>query len=110
MCFLEDDGVFRIDRLESLITKGRPWAKAREAWALGAKMRTETALVQKPMEGTDSKIVMKQILVFTFTEQGSFVRELQEDPERCILEAEAFMKLVLAEVDTGVKTLSPCRC
>ena len=32
-------------------------------------LRTETALVQKPVEGTDSKIVMKQKLAFTFTEQ-----------------------------------------
>ncbi|KAF2606343.1 hypothetical protein F2Q68_00046296 [Brassica cretica] len=58
---LYEDGVFRIDRLESLVTES---------------LRTETALVQKPVEGTDSKIVMKQILSFTFTEQGSFVREI----------------------------------
>ncbi|WZZ68763.1 hypothetical protein YC2023_080133 [Brassica napus] len=58
---LYEDGVFRIDRLESLVTES---------------LRTETALVQKPVEGTDSKIVMKQILAFTFTEQGSFVREI----------------------------------
>ncbi|CAH2066805.1 unnamed protein product [Thlaspi arvense] len=58
---LYEEGVFRIDRLESLITES---------------LRTETALVQKPVEGTDSKIVMKQLLAFTFTEQGSFVREI----------------------------------
>uniref|UniRef100_M4DHY7 Protein kinase domain-containing protein n=1 Tax=Brassica campestris TaxID=3711 RepID=M4DHY7_BRACM len=58
---LYEDGVFRIDRLESLVTES---------------LRTETALVQKPVEGADSKIVMKQILAFTFTEQGSFVREI----------------------------------
>ncbi|XP_018455466.1 uncharacterized aarF domain-containing protein kinase At1g71810, chloroplastic isoform X3 [Raphanus sativus] len=58
---LYEEGVFRIDRLESLVTES---------------LRTETALVQKPVEGTDSKIVMKQILAFTFTEQGSFVREI----------------------------------
>uniref|UniRef100_A0A1J3H1J1 Putative aarF domain-containing protein kinase, chloroplastic n=1 Tax=Noccaea caerulescens TaxID=107243 RepID=A0A1J3H1J1_NOCCA len=59
---LYEDGVFRIDRLESLITES---------------LRTETALVQKPVEGgTDSKIVIKQIFAFTLTEQGSFVREI----------------------------------
>ncbi|XP_056849702.1 uncharacterized aarF domain-containing protein kinase At1g71810, chloroplastic isoform X3 [Raphanus sativus] len=58
---LYEEGVFRIDRLESLVTES---------------LRTETALVQNPVEGTDSKIVMKQILAFTFTEQGSFVREI----------------------------------
>ncbi|XP_024007505.1 uncharacterized aarF domain-containing protein kinase At1g71810, chloroplastic isoform X1 [Eutrema salsugineum] len=59
---LYEEGVFRIDRLESLLTES---------------LRTETALAQKPVVGTDSnKIAMKQILAFTFTEQGSFVREI----------------------------------
>jgi|AraCvinosormetaG_1042628.scaffolds.fasta_scaffold05191_3 hypothetical protein len=39
-------------------------------------LRTETALVQKPVVGTESNIAMKQMLAFTFTEQvylsGSF--------------------------------------
>ncbi|XP_010428019.1 PREDICTED: uncharacterized aarF domain-containing protein kinase At1g71810, chloroplastic isoform X2 [Camelina sativa] len=58
---LYEEGVFRIDRLESLLSES---------------LRTETALVQKPVVGTDSKIAMKQMLAFTFTEQGSFVREI----------------------------------
>ncbi|XP_010415891.1 PREDICTED: uncharacterized aarF domain-containing protein kinase At1g71810, chloroplastic-like isoform X2 [Camelina sativa] len=58
---LYEEGVFRIDRLESLLSES---------------LRTETALVQKPVVGTDSMIAMKQMLAFTFTEQGSFVREI----------------------------------
>ncbi|KAL0801574.1 hypothetical protein Bca101_056750 [Brassica carinata] len=100
---LYEDGVFRIDRLESLVTEVRldfiplrlsfactfACLLAAELVSLGwgcaylgkldvgyLSLRTETALVQKPVEGTDSKIVMKQILAFTFTEQGSFVREI----------------------------------
>ncbi|EOA33702.1 hypothetical protein CARUB_v10019887mg [Capsella rubella] len=58
---LYEEGVFRIDRLESLLSES---------------LRTETALVQKPVVGTDSNVAMKQMLAFTFTEQGSFVREI----------------------------------
>jgi aarF domain-containing kinase len=58
---LYEEGVFRIDRLESLLSES---------------LRTETALVQKPVVGTESNIAMKQMLAFTFTEQGSFVREI----------------------------------
>jgi aarF domain-containing kinase len=58
---LYEEGVFRIDRLESLLSES---------------LRTETALVQKPVVGTESNIAMKQMLAFTFTEQvylsGSF--------------------------------------
>ncbi|XP_010521117.1 PREDICTED: uncharacterized aarF domain-containing protein kinase At1g71810, chloroplastic [Tarenaya hassleriana] len=58
---LYEEGVFRIDRLESLLTES---------------LRTETSLVQNPVVDTGSRVVIKQMLTFTFTEKGSFVREI----------------------------------
>ncbi|WKA10837.1 hypothetical protein VitviT2T_028391 [Vitis vinifera] len=60
---LYKEGVFRIDRLESLLSES-------------LRARTERALVTKQMEGTDSRLVVKQILSFTLTEKGTFVREM----------------------------------
>ncbi|KAG4952343.1 hypothetical protein GLYMA_16G158700v4 [Glycine max] len=59
---LYKDGVFRIDRLESLVTES-------------LRAKTEKAIV-KQTEGTDSTMVMKEILSFTLTEKGEFVREI----------------------------------
>ncbi|XP_020224832.1 uncharacterized aarF domain-containing protein kinase At1g71810, chloroplastic [Cajanus cajan] len=59
---LYKDGVFRIDRLESLLTES-------------LRAKTEKAIV-KQTEGTDSRKVMKEILLFTLTEKGEFVREI----------------------------------
>lgn len=60
---LYKEGVFRIDRLESLLSES-------------LRARTERALVTKQMEGIDSRLVVKQILSFTLTEKGTFVREM----------------------------------
>ncbi|KAM7266189.1 hypothetical protein ACFE04_004086 [Oxalis oulophora] len=60
---LYKDGVFRIDRLESLLTES-------------LRARTEKPLVEKQTEDSDSRVVIKQILTFTFTEKGAFVREM----------------------------------
>ncbi|KAJ9675450.1 hypothetical protein PVL29_024394 [Vitis rotundifolia] len=54
---LYKEGVFRIDRLESLLSES-------------LRARTERALVTKQMQGTDSRLVVKQILSFTLTEKG----------------------------------------
>ncbi|XP_068502425.1 uncharacterized aarF domain-containing protein kinase At1g71810, chloroplastic isoform X2 [Phaseolus vulgaris] len=59
---LYKDGVFRIDRLESLLTES-------------LRAKTEKAIV-KQTEGTDSRMAMKEILSFTLTEKGEFVREI----------------------------------
>ncbi|KAG8369252.1 hypothetical protein BUALT_Bualt15G0132200 [Buddleja alternifolia] len=60
---LYEDGVFRIDRLESLLTES-------------LRARTERALVTKQVEDNDSKMAIKQILSFALNEKGSFVREI----------------------------------
>lgn len=58
---LYEDGVFRIDRLESLLSES-------------LRARTEKALVK--VEDNNSDVVIKQILSFTLTEKGAFVREI----------------------------------
>ncbi|KAL8226380.1 hypothetical protein R6Q57_016212 [Mikania cordata] len=58
---LYEDGVFRIDRLESLLSES-------------LRARTERALVK--VEESDSNEVIKQIMSFTLTEKGAFVREI----------------------------------
>lgn len=58
---LYEEGVFRIDRLESLLSES-------------LRARTERALVK--VEDNDSNVVIKQILSFTLTEKGAFVREI----------------------------------
>ncbi|KAF8026707.1 hypothetical protein BT93_F3244 [Corymbia citriodora subsp. variegata] len=60
---LYEDGSFRVDRLESLLTES-------------LRARTERALMKRQAEGNDSRMVVKQILSFTLTEKGSFVREI----------------------------------
>ncbi|KAG5525381.1 hypothetical protein RHGRI_031895 [Rhododendron griersonianum] len=60
---LYEDGLFRIDRLESLLTES-------------LRARTEKTSVKKNMEDKDSRIVVKEILSFTLTEKGEFVREI----------------------------------
>ncbi|KAM7507964.1 hypothetical protein LguiA_018417 [Lonicera macranthoides] len=61
---LYEDGVFRVDRLESLLSES-------------LRARTEKALVKSQTEdGDDSKVIFKQILSFTLTEKGAFVREI----------------------------------
>ncbi|XVF29905.1 hypothetical protein REPUB_Repub16aG0010700 [Reevesia pubescens] len=59
---LYKDGVFRIDRLESLLTES-------------LRARTEKALVKTQREA-NSRVVYKEILSFTLTEKGTFVREI----------------------------------
>ncbi|XP_059631476.1 uncharacterized aarF domain-containing protein kinase At1g71810, chloroplastic [Cornus florida] len=60
---LYKDGVFRIDRLESLLEES-------------LRARTERALVKKQVEDNNTRVVVRQILSFTLTEKGSFVREI----------------------------------
>ncbi|XP_022773461.1 uncharacterized aarF domain-containing protein kinase At1g71810, chloroplastic isoform X3 [Durio zibethinus] len=59
---LYKDGVFRIDRLESLLTES-------------LRARTEKALVKTQREA-NSRVVFKEILSFTLTEKGTLVREI----------------------------------
>lgn len=58
---LYKDGIFQIDRLESLVTES---------------LRSTTIVVQE--EGTDEneKVIVKKILQFVLGEQGEFVREM----------------------------------
>ncbi|KAL5560070.1 hypothetical protein UlMin_036281 [Ulmus minor] len=58
---LYEEGVFRIDRLESLLTES-------------LRARTEKSLVRE--EDADSRVVVKQVLSFMLTEKGAFVREI----------------------------------
>eukprot|EP00268_Persea_americana_P031562 TRINITY_DN3077_c0_g1_i3.p1 TRINITY_DN3077_c0_g1~~TRINITY_DN3077_c0_g1_i3.p1 ORF type:complete len:707 (-),score=99.82 TRINITY_DN3077_c0_g1_i3:720-2666(-) len=60
---LYKEGVFRIDRLESLLAES-------------LRVRTEQSLVKQEAVDTDSRLVFKQILSFTLTEKGSFVKEI----------------------------------
>ncbi|KAK8349270.1 hypothetical protein V6Z12_A06G131400 [Gossypium hirsutum] len=60
---LYKDGAFRIDRLESLLTES-------------LRARTEKAFVKIQREEANSRMVFKEILSFTLTEKGSFVREI----------------------------------
>ncbi|XVF63217.1 hypothetical protein PTKIN_Ptkin09bG0070000 [Pterospermum kingtungense] len=60
---LYKDGIFRIDRLESLLSES-------------LRARTEKALVKTQREEANSRVVFKEILSFTLTEKGTFVREI----------------------------------
>ncbi|CAL9084534.1 unnamed protein product [Musa textilis] len=60
---LYKEGVFRIDRLESLLTES-------------LRAKTEQSLVRKEVEDSDSNKAIKQVLSFTLTEKGAFVREI----------------------------------
>ncbi|KAK9110592.1 hypothetical protein Sjap_018652 [Stephania japonica] len=59
---LYEDGVFRIDRLESLLSEY-------------TRVGTEKALVKGEADA-NPRVVLKQILSFTLTEKGAFVREI----------------------------------
>lgn len=63
VALLYKEGVFRIDRLESLLTES-------------LRARTEKALVKKRTEDSDSRMITKEILSFALTEKGAFVREI----------------------------------
>ncbi|XP_051219787.1 uncharacterized aarF domain-containing protein kinase At1g71810, chloroplastic [Lolium perenne] len=57
-------GTFQIDRLESLLTES-------------LRARSEQSLVRNQKEDSDSsRYAIKQVLSFTLTEQGSFVKDL----------------------------------
>ncbi|XP_042006916.1 uncharacterized aarF domain-containing protein kinase At1g71810, chloroplastic [Salvia splendens] len=62
---LYKDGVFRIDRLESLLSES-------------LRARTERALVEEQVEDNSKKMI-KQVLSFTLDETGAFVREILLD-------------------------------
>uniref|UniRef100_A0A8R7TNT8 ABC1 atypical kinase-like domain-containing protein n=1 Tax=Triticum urartu TaxID=4572 RepID=A0A8R7TNT8_TRIUA len=61
---LYKDGTFQIDRLESLLTES-------------LRARTEQTLVRTQQDESDSsRFAIKQVLSFTLTEQGAFVKDL----------------------------------
>ncbi|XP_042402546.1 uncharacterized aarF domain-containing protein kinase At1g71810, chloroplastic-like [Zingiber officinale] len=60
---LYKEGIFRIDRLESLLTES-------------LRAKTEESLVRKEPEGNGSRRVISQVLSFTLTEKGAFLREI----------------------------------
>ncbi|XP_062184226.1 uncharacterized aarF domain-containing protein kinase At1g71810, chloroplastic isoform X2 [Phragmites australis] len=61
---LYKDGAFQIDRLESLLTES-------------LRARTEQSLVRNQQEDVDStRYAIKQVLSFTLTKQGAFVKDL----------------------------------
>ncbi|XP_074562992.1 putative aarF domain-containing protein kinase At1g71810, chloroplastic [Curcuma longa] len=60
---LYKEGIFRIDRLESLLTES-------------LRAKTEESLARKEPEGNGSSRVIKQVLSFTLTEKGAFLREI----------------------------------
>lgn len=59
---LYKDGVFRIDRLESLVMES-------------LRARTERS-IRKQIEDGDSQIIVKEVLSFTLSEKGAFVRQI----------------------------------
>ncbi|KAI4320646.1 hypothetical protein MLD38_034104 [Melastoma candidum] len=60
---LYEDGTFRIDRLESLLTES-------------FRAKTEKAALVKTEDDRNYKVVIKQVLSFTLTEKGTFVRDI----------------------------------
>ncbi|XP_072977975.1 uncharacterized aarF domain-containing protein kinase At1g71810, chloroplastic isoform X2 [Typha angustifolia] len=60
---LYKEGVFQIDRLESLLTES-------------LRARTEQSLAVKEVEDSNPRLAIKQVLSFTLTEKGAFVREI----------------------------------
>ncbi|KAJ8769401.1 hypothetical protein K2173_002721 [Erythroxylum novogranatense] len=62
------EGVFQIDRLESLLSRCFLFQSLRA--------QTKRSLVKRNTKETESKVVIKQILSFTLAEKGDFVREI----------------------------------
>ncbi|CAK7346703.1 unnamed protein product [Dovyalis caffra] len=93
---LYEEGVFRIDRLESLLSES-------------LRAKTEKALVQSQLEDKDSKEAIKQILSFTLTEKGAFVREilLQEIAKASVLGLDAFGLATLDSVTSVANASIP---
>ncbi|KAK4280084.1 hypothetical protein QN277_011755 [Acacia crassicarpa] len=60
---LYKDGMFRVDRLESLVTES-------------LRANPNKAIVKNQSNNSDSRMVIKEVLSFTLTEKGSFVREI----------------------------------
>ncbi|KAE9592497.1 putative cadmium-transporting ATPase [Lupinus albus] len=60
---LYKDGILRIDRLESLLTES-------------LRAKTKKTIVKQQTEEANSRMVVKEILSFTLTEKGEFVREI----------------------------------
>ncbi|ERM94356.1 hypothetical protein AMTRI_Chr04g252440 [Amborella trichopoda] len=60
---LYKDGTFRIDRLESLLTES-------------LRSRSEESLAKRELKEQDSSVVSKQLLSFTLSERGEFVRDV----------------------------------
>ncbi|XP_038899642.1 uncharacterized aarF domain-containing protein kinase At1g71810, chloroplastic [Benincasa hispida] len=63
MSLLYKDGVFRINRLESLITES-------------LRARMEKSSLRKDVEIQSNRIVVKEVLSFALSEKGSFLRDL----------------------------------
>ncbi|KAH0433327.1 hypothetical protein IEQ34_027054 [Dendrobium chrysotoxum] len=60
---LYKEGVFRIDRLESLLIES-------------LRAKNEQSFARSQLESTDSSIAMKQAVSFTLSAKGAFVREI----------------------------------
>ncbi|XP_050238581.1 uncharacterized aarF domain-containing protein kinase At1g71810, chloroplastic [Mercurialis annua] len=60
---LYKEGAFRIDRLESLLSESM-------------RARAERALDKRQTEGSAARVAIKEILSFTLTDKGAFVREI----------------------------------
>ncbi|KAM1210865.1 hypothetical protein ACFX15_002596 [Malus domestica] len=60
---LYEDGVFNIDRLESLLSEA-------------LRARTEKVVSRKQEDDANSRVVVKQVLSFILAEKGAFVRDL----------------------------------
>ncbi|XP_068323733.1 uncharacterized aarF domain-containing protein kinase At1g71810, chloroplastic isoform X1 [Pyrus communis] len=60
---LYEDGVFNIDRLESLLSEA-------------LRARTEKVMSRKQEDDANSRVVVKQVLSFMLAEKGAFVRDL----------------------------------
>ncbi|KAF3445345.1 hypothetical protein FNV43_RR10521 [Rhamnella rubrinervis] len=60
---LYEEGVFRIDRLESLLSES-------------LRARTEKSLVRKRDEDANSRVVIRQMLSLMLTDKGAFVRDI----------------------------------
>ncbi|EMS62819.1 hypothetical protein TRIUR3_04048 [Triticum urartu] len=91
---LYKDGTFQIDRLESLLTES-------------LRARTEQTLVRTQQDESDSsRFAIKQVLSFTLTEQGAFVKDLllQEIAKKCWKRSDTFYSKGLDAL--GVATLS----
>ncbi|KAJ1273081.1 hypothetical protein BS78_06G252900 [Paspalum vaginatum] len=90
---LYKDGTFQIDRLESLLTES-------------LRARTEQSLARNQQEDVDSKrYAIKQVLSFTLTDQGAFVKDLLlQEIAKCLQGIDA---LGVATISSATSAAAP---